>query len=70
MGVEMVIEVADTQAAQTVQRVLEGYQARLRADIMRTRRRLAIYEERYSVSITRFQAPSESVRTQAYIIGH
>lgn len=54
MGVEMVIEVADTQAAQTVQRALEGYQARLRASILRTRRRLAVFEERYSVSTTRF----------------
>ena len=54
MSVEMVIEVAATQAAQTVQRVLEGYQARLRASILRTRRRLAVFEERYSVSTTRF----------------
>ncbi|MBE2264064.1 MAG: hypothetical protein IAE92_15055 [Burkholderiaceae bacterium] len=56
MGVAMVIELADRQTANTVQRVLESYQARLLASIGRTRRRLAGFEERYSVSTQHFLA--------------
>ena len=54
MSVEMVIEVADSQTAQTVQRVLESYQVRLRGSIARTRRRLAVFEDRYGTSTIRF----------------
>lgn len=54
MSVEMVIELGDRQAAKTVQRALESYQARLRASIERTRRRLASFEEQYAISTDRF----------------
>ena len=54
MGVELIIELADLHAANTVQVALESYQARLRASIERTRRRLASFEERYTVSTDRF----------------
>ena len=50
----MVIELGDRQAAETVQRALESYQARLRASIERTRRRLASFEEQYATSTDRF----------------
>ena len=56
MSVAMVIGLANPKAANTVQRVLENYQARLRAGIRRTRRRLAGFEERYAISTDRFLA--------------
>jgi hypothetical protein len=56
MSVEMVIELGDRQAAETVQRALESYQARLRASIERTRRRLASFEGQYAISTDRFLA--------------
>ena len=56
MSVAMVIGLANPKAANTVQRVLENYQARLRAGIGRTRRRLAGFEERYAISTDRFLA--------------
>ena len=54
MSVAMVIELADRRTADTVQRVLEGYQVRLQASIKRTRRRLASFEERYVISTDHF----------------
>lgn len=56
MSVAMVVELANPKTADTVQAVLQSYQARLRASIKRTHRRLARFEERYAVSTDRFLA--------------
>ena len=56
MSIEMVIELPDQRTANTVQRALESYQARLRASIRRTRQRLASLEERYETTTARFLA--------------
>lgn len=56
MSIELVIELPDRQAAQTVQHVLESYQVRLRGSIQRTRRRLTSFEERYATSTSCFLA--------------
>jgi len=54
MTIEVVLEVADRQSAQTVLNALDAYKGRLRADIQRTRRKLREFEERYAVSTDRF----------------
>jgi hypothetical protein len=54
MSVQIVIELADQQGAQTVINALEAYKARLRANIKRTRRRLRNLEERYGVTTEHF----------------
>ena len=54
MSIAMVIELADRRTADTVHRVLEGYQTRLQGNIKRTRRRLASFEERYATSTDHF----------------
>ena len=54
MSVQMVIELRDERAAQTVFQALEAYKARLRAGIERTKSRLAQFEERYGVETSHF----------------
>jgi hypothetical protein len=54
MSVQMVIELSDEHAAQTVLQALESYKARLRAGIERTKSRLAQFEERYGVETSHF----------------
>lgn len=54
MSVQMVIELSDERAAQTVLQALESYKARLRAGIERTESRLAQFEERYGVETAHF----------------
>ncbi len=56
MSVALVIELANPKTADAVQAVLKSYQARLRASIERTRRRLARFETRYAISTDRFLA--------------
>jgi hypothetical protein len=54
MSVEMVIELSNQQAAETVARALEQYKSQLRASIGRTRRRLADFETRHEVTTAHF----------------
>ena len=54
MSVEMVIELAGAQGAQPIVQAIESYKRRLRASIERTRRRLAEFERRYSVTTSHF----------------
>ena len=54
MGIRMVIELPDQGSAQTVVQALEAYKLRLRANITRTKRRLATFEARYGVDTTHF----------------
>ncbi len=54
MSVQMVIELRDRAGAQTVLQALDAYKARLRANIERTKRRLAEFEARYGVDTDRF----------------
>jgi hypothetical protein len=54
MAVRMVIELREREGAQPVLQAIEAYKARLRANIQRTRRRLAHFEQRYGVDTTRF----------------
>lgn len=54
MSVQVVIELSDRQAAQTVLQALESYKARLRAGIERTKRRLHDFEQRYGVTTLHF----------------
>ena len=54
MGIRMVIELPDQGSAQTVVQALEAYKLRLRANITRTKRRLATFEARYGVDTRRF----------------
>ena len=54
MGVRMVIELPQKEAADSVVQALEAYKARLRASIERTQRRLAEFEARYGVSTAYF----------------
>ena len=56
MSVSLVIELANPKTADAVQAVLKSYQARLRANIERTQRRLARFEARYAISTDRFLA--------------
>ncbi|MCB0069993.1 MAG: hypothetical protein KDE20_00985 [Caldilineaceae bacterium] len=56
MSVELTIEVASVQGADTVQHALQSYQTRLKAGIARTRRRLEEFEKRYAVSTEQFLA--------------
>ena len=54
MSVQMVIEVQNRQGAETIVQALDGYKARLRVNIARTKRRLAGFETRYGVDSARF----------------
>ena len=54
MSVQMVIEPRDKRGAQPVLQAIESYKARLRAGIERTRRHLALFEERYGVDTGHF----------------
>lgn len=54
MTVQMVIEVQDHQGAQTILQALNGYKARLRSGIERTKRRLTSFETRYGVDTAHF----------------
>ena len=50
MTVELVLQGASRETAQTVFDALDAYKARLRASIHRTRRNLKKFQQRYSVS--------------------
>jgi len=54
MNVQMVIELPNRQATQTVIHALDAYKTRLRASIERTRRRLNEFEQRYNVTTQKF----------------
>ncbi len=54
MSVAILIELENPEMADTVQAILRSYQSRLRASIERTRRRLAHFENRYTVSTEHF----------------
>ena len=54
MSVQMVIELNKAEGAQTVLQALDAYKKRLRADVERTRQRLAVFEGRYGVDTARF----------------
>jgi hypothetical protein len=54
MSVQMVIELKEKRSAQFILSAIEAYKARLRANISRTRRRLAAFEERYEVNTSHF----------------
>jgi len=48
----MVIELQDRGGAQAVVQALDAYKLRLRAEIERTKRRLAAFETRYGIETT------------------
>ena len=50
----MVIELREKRGAQPILQAIESHEARLRASIERTRRRLAEFEERYGVDTAHF----------------
>lgn len=54
MAVQLVIELSDRQAVQTVLQALDIQKARLRASIDRTKRRLSGFEQRYGVTTEHF----------------
>jgi hypothetical protein len=54
MSVQMVIELKEKRSAQFVLSAIEAYKVRLRANIMRTQRRLATFEQRYGVNTSHF----------------
>lgn len=54
MNAQMVIELKEKAAAQTVLSAIEAYKSRLQASIARTQRRLAQFEEKYGVATTYF----------------
>ena len=54
MSVELVLEGASRETAQTVFNALDAYKSKLRASIHRTRRNLRIFEQRYGVTTTVF----------------
>jgi hypothetical protein len=54
MGVQMVIELREEQAAQPVLQAIEVYKIRLRSGIQRTKRRLRRFEQRYGMDTDRF----------------
>ncbi len=49
MTVQMIIELNDRQAMQTVVQALEAYKTRLRISIQRAQERLSEFERRYGV---------------------
>ena len=54
MTVELVLQGASRETAQTVFNALDAYKVRLRSSIHRTRRNLKKFEQRYGVSTTVF----------------
>jgi hypothetical protein len=56
MSVQMIIELREKESAQSIVQAVEAYQARLRAGIERTQRRLTQFEQRYDVDTAQFLA--------------
>ena len=54
MSVELVLELANRESAQTILLALDAYKSRLRAAIRRTRRSLGDFEQRYGVTTNVF----------------
>ena len=54
MGVQLTFELTNKQGAEAVIQALESYKMRLRANIERTKRRLAQFEARYGIDTARF----------------
>ncbi|RIK44689.1 MAG: hypothetical protein DCC55_01610 [Chloroflexi bacterium] len=54
MSIQVIIELADQSAVQTLIQALETYKRHLRESIRRTKARLSRFEEQYNVSTAQF----------------
>ncbi len=54
MSVQIVLELSDEQAVQTLVQALESYKARLQSSLERTKHQLRVFEERYGVTTDHF----------------
>jgi hypothetical protein len=54
MSAQMVIELKEKRGVQSILSAIEAYKTRLRTNILRTQRRLAVFEQRYGVDTVYF----------------